>query len=239
MNEYHVDYGKYYDKYSLLFFSSTIRKQNRNLELKTQVEIGRIEKEQKVWLKDHKFEKLQMQRDMHRFKAKLEKPIETRDDCSPSVRNFTTYTSGDKGNTTNARTRRCSNTRTRRCFSAQNDYYTTPRSTTQHTPNTPPSHPTVTPRHQESDFGGKSLNLTTFPAIRQSTTSSRYRRHSTPAPPTVQSPRRTNQPTADDATDVFEYEEPVELQLQSPLQNAAQRKKLLKHRTRTVSVDTF
>lgn len=204
MNEYHIDYGKYYDKHSIWLFSPSIRKQNKNLELKTQVEIGKIEKEQKIWLKGHEFERLQRKRELQKFQQKLDKRLVKSSSfnegihchCSPSL-----VSSGS-----------------RRCFSVQNDY-----SEFSHSPSTD---------QRKRDGTGDNLRL---PDIRPSTTETRHRRHhSTPVLARTLLSSRTDC-SVTDLSDVFECEKsPVS----SPSIKTTQQRRLLKHRGKTVSLES-
>ena len=68
-----VSYQKYYDQFSPWLFTPTLRKQNRNLELKTGVQIKHLEKVQKIWLKHHKSDTLKIQRDLQQINKRLDR----------------------------------------------------------------------------------------------------------------------------------------------------------------------
>ena len=64
-------YQKYYDKYSPWLLTPSLRKQNKNLEIKANVEIKQIDKGQRVWLKSHESEKVKVKRDLEKINHRL------------------------------------------------------------------------------------------------------------------------------------------------------------------------
>lgn len=66
-----MTYQKYYDKYSPWLLTPSLRKQNKNLEVKSNVEIKQIEKVQRVWLKSYTSEQLKVKRDLEKINHRL------------------------------------------------------------------------------------------------------------------------------------------------------------------------
>uniref|UniRef100_A0A7M5V8Q1 Uncharacterized protein n=1 Tax=Clytia hemisphaerica TaxID=252671 RepID=A0A7M5V8Q1_9CNID len=100
-----VSYQKYYDQFSPWFFTPTLRKQNRNLELKTGVQIKHLEKVQKIWLKHHRSDTLKLQRDLQQINKRLDR-LDTKSWTHERIRTPNSDKQTIRSNVSSARNRR-------------------------------------------------------------------------------------------------------------------------------------